>query len=140
MPLGLKLPAPVYRASPFKEIQQTVADFNPAMEKFLPAGAVVDLDFSGFDIDDNCYVYHIENGKKSVISQFKTELKQNDEPPVEPIEQPEQPKNYGQQDCDMVVDAVPVDMITQATVQPVSLGDKEDILSAERNKSQVRTI
>ena len=40
----------------------------------------------------------------------------------------------------MVVDAVPVDMITQATVQPVSLGDKEDILSAERNKSQVRTI
>jgi hypothetical protein len=36
---------------------------------------IVDLDFSNFDIDDNCYVYHVEKGKNRVISEFKTELK-----------------------------------------------------------------
>ena len=55
------------------------------MELFEEAKAinqVVDLDFSNFDIDDNCYVYHINNGKRVVLSEFKTELKlQNAEAP-----------------------------------------------------------
>ena len=77
------------------------------MELFEEAKAinqVVDLDFSNFDIDDNCYVYHINNGKRVVLSEFKTELKlQNAEAPQEPVEQPppkiDNPKNFGGQDC-----------------------------------------
>lgn len=47
----------------------------------------MDLDFSNFDIDDNCYVYHINNGKRAVLSEFKTELKlQREEILQEPVE------------------------------------------------------
>jgi hypothetical protein len=112
------------------------------MELFEEAKAinqVVDLDFSNFDIDDNCYVYHINNGKRVVLSEFKTELKlQNAEAPQEPVEQPppkiDNPKNFGGQDCDIVVDPIPVDLLNRE-VSYVNLGDKEELVSAERAKT-----
>lgn len=70
-----------------------------------------------------------------------TEDDQHDGILEEPVRQPEQekkdPKNVGGQNCEIIIDQVPVD-ITEDTVD---LGkDRQGTMSAERYRNQVRTI
>lgn len=74
LPLGLKHSIKQWKATPFKELAPDYTTDMPEIE-IATNKEVLDLDFSNFDIDDNCYVYHIEKGSKKVLSEFKTELK-----------------------------------------------------------------
>ena len=57
-----------------------------------------------------------------------------DEPVVQPEQEKEDPKNFGGQDCDILVEPVPLEMLTP-NAATVSLGGKDDLLSAERYKN-----
>lgn len=65
-----------FTARPFQEYSFLEADANYQDYGADKNDDIVDLDFSNFDIDDNCYVFDTVNGKRSIVDQFKIELKQ----------------------------------------------------------------
>lgn len=83
MPLKFKRQQHTWTATPFKELVLE----QPELPDLEPLPGPVDLDFSNFDIDDNCYVYHTTGGRSNVISKFKTELSLKTIEPPEPAMQ-----------------------------------------------------
>ena len=49
------------------------------------------------------------------------------------------PKNFGQQDCDIIIDPLPIEFMSKET-KAVDLGDKQEPVSAERHKATLRNI
>ena len=73
----------LFKARAFQEgpLQREDPDVESQPEVLPPE--IQDLDLP-FDIDDNCYLYHIRHGKKHLAQTFKTEKREQALPLAEP--------------------------------------------------------